>query len=463
MLRPGFADPPGMTIVEHLTFSLRYDGVNPAVLAAIFAAIDGASFEQELQAELTETPNGQYLRRLWFLYEWLTERCVEVPLQGKGVKYIRLLDDRYVTGPERHSPRHRVINNLLGVREFCPMVRKTDLLQAADPQRLHRMLTQLVAEYDQAVLLRAIAYLYTKETLSSFAIESERPSKTREQRFVRLLRGVHDSDPWSEKALAVLQSQIVDERFAETEYRAVQNFVGQSIGLAHQYVHYVPPKPEDVSSLMSGLTETARTLLQSDTDAVVTAACLSFGFVFIHPFTDGNGRLHRLLIHSVLAQRGITPRDVVAPVSAVMLADRRGYDAVLEGVSKAIGALVDYELSEGGDLEVLGDTVPHYRYLDYTTAAEAMYVWLERAIKDDLVNELDFLVGIERTREAMSAIVDMPNKDADLFIKCCLQNAGKLSATKREHKTFVLLREEEIERLERAVREGMPARAISRA
>lgn len=62
----------------------------------------------------------------------------------------------------------------------------------------------------------------------------------------------------------------------------------------------------------------------------------------------------------------------------------------------------------------------------------------------------------------MRDIVDMPDRDADLFIKLCLQNAGELSSTK--HKShFPLLSDDEVERLERAVRDNMPARAISRA
>ncbi len=32
-------------------------------------------------------------------------------------------------------------------------------------------------------------------------------------------------------------------------------------------------------------------------DAVCAAAAAAFGFVFIHPFEDGNGRIHRFLIH----------------------------------------------------------------------------------------------------------------------------------------------------------------------
>jgi hypothetical protein len=91
---------------------------------------------------------------------------------------------------------------------------------------------------------------------------------------------------------------------------------------------------------------------------------LSFGFVFIHPFIDGNGRLHRLLIHNVLSQRGVTPAGVVAPVSAVMLADRASYDAALETFSKPLLELVDYELVEDGSLTVKGSTASLYRHID---------------------------------------------------------------------------------------------------
>ena len=54
-------------------------------------------------------------------------------------------------------------------------------------------------------------------------------------------------------------------------------------------------------------------------DPVVAAAMIAFGFVFIHPFVDGNGRIHRYLIHHVLAERGFAPKGIVFPVSAVIL------------------------------------------------------------------------------------------------------------------------------------------------
>jgi Fic family protein len=45
---------------------------------------------------------------------------------------------------------------------------------------------------------------------------------------------------------------------------------------------------------------------------------------------DGNGRIHRFLIHNILARRKFTPEGLMFPVSAVMLKNPADYDASLE-------------------------------------------------------------------------------------------------------------------------------------
>jgi Fic family protein len=54
-------------------------------------------------------------------------------------------------------------------------------------------------------------------------------------------------------------------------------------------------------------------------DPVLQAAATAFGFVYIHPLQDGNGRLLRCLIHHVLAETKFTPQGLVFPVSSFML------------------------------------------------------------------------------------------------------------------------------------------------
>lgn len=47
-------------------------------------------------------------------------------------------------------------------------------------------------------------------------------------------------------------------------------------------------------------------------DAVLAAAMIAFGFVFIHPFVDGNGRIHRYLIHHILLRKNYGSKGIIS-------------------------------------------------------------------------------------------------------------------------------------------------------
>lgn len=85
---------------------------------------------------------------------------------------------------------------------------------------------------------------------------------------------------------------------------------------------------------MRGLIETEQLLKDSDYSPVLAAALIVFGFVFIHPFEDGNGRFHRYLMHHVLIETGFTPNGLVFPVSSVILKRISDHTTVLESYSK---------------------------------------------------------------------------------------------------------------------------------
>src|SRR5680860_135769 len=140
---------------------------------------------------------------------------------------------------------------------------------------------------------------------------------------------------------------------------------------------------------MSGWQASYRRLLESAVDPVVAAAVAGFAFVFIHPFLDGNGRLHRFLVHHVLARRGYGPKDVILPVSASILRDRRGYDAALEAFSRSIAQNIDWTLGPNNDLSVTNQTSYLYRTFDATLVVEYTFGRLRDAIDIDLVEELE--------------------------------------------------------------------------
>jgi hypothetical protein len=164
----------------------------------------------------------------------------------------------------------------------------------------------------------------------------------------------------------------------------------------------------------------------------VVAGCLSFGFVYIHPFIDGNGRIHRLILHRILATTGFSPPGVVIPVSAAILHDQTGYDAALEDFSRKVMPFVNYEIDDKtGTLTVANETAWLYRYPDLTCQIEALGVWFERAVKTELVEELNFLRAMDDARAGMREVVELPDQREALFLKLCVQSS-------RDNRGFVL-------------------------
>jgi Fic family protein len=103
------------------------------------------------------------------------------------------------------------------------------------------------------------------------------------------------------------------------------------------------------------------------------AAAIAFGFVYVHPFVDGNGRIHRWLIHHVLAAAGYNPPGIVFPISAVILRRVHEYRAVLEAYSAALLPLIEWTATADGNLTVHNDTADFYRYFDATAHAEFLH------------------------------------------------------------------------------------------
>ena len=438
---------PGDKLGDHLEFALKYDGTNLAILARLFQVVTAEEFRTYVQSK----PIGKYARRLWFLYEFLTGTPLPMDDVDRG-NYVDLLDpDQYYTAnPARQVRRQRINDNLLGNGRFCPTIRRTDALRGFEAADLPQRCREVVSRYSPELLKRAMSYLYTKETKSSFEIEHIQTNSTRTERFIALLQMAQSEDFCEKTRLIELQNRIVDPRFRASDYRANQNYVGETVAWQKERIHFAGPRPEDLPGLMEGLVAAHQRMEEGGVSAVVHAAAVAYGFVFLHPFEDGNGRIHRFLIHNILARRGFTREGIMFPVSASMLKDLAGYDASLEALSRPLMALVEYSLDEDGRMTVENDTALWYRYIDMTPQAEALFQFVERTIDAELVEELAFLANYDRTKKAIQEIVDMPDRQIDLFIRICLQNHGRLSARKRAT-LYDFLSDEEVTRMEEEV------------
>lgn len=441
---------PGEKVGDHLEFALKYDGVNLGLLAQIFDKVSS----EELTEYIKSRPTGKYARRIWFFYEFLTEKQLPVDNLTSG-NYVDALEakDYYTVQNGKNSSRHRVVNNLLGPKAFCPVVRRTEKLSELDSSDLRKRCEDIATAYPPELLRRALNYLYNKETKSSFEIEHIKPNASRTEKFITSLELAKKEDFCKKDRMIELQNLIVDPRFKDSDYRVSQNYVGQTVTYQKEIIHFICPKPDDLPSLMEGLINSHKWMKAGNVPPVIHAAVIAYGFVFLHPFEDGNGRIHRFLIHNILSLQKLVPRGLMFPVSAVMLKNPADYNTSLEAFSKPLLQLIDYQLDKMGQMTVENDTASWYQYMDMTPQSEALYEFIQKTIEEELVEELNFLANYDNTKKAIQDIIDMPDRLIDLFIQLCLQNNGSLSARKRATH-FDFLTNEELSGMEQAVKDG---------
>lgn len=438
---------PATTLIGNLRFALRYEGLNLEVLALLFMKTG----REDIEKALADQPESSFARRIGYLYEWLTGEEIKAVVAPRAA-YVPVVDDslQFSLNDGPKNGKFRVTDNLPGNRQFCPLVRKTDSLKAMVQENLKQGTLDTIAKYDPDLLRRAAAFLYLKETHSSFEIEREKPSPDRAKRFADLLKEAERAIPLSEDRFVQLQNAVLDPRFHEFSYKTKQNWIGQDLGYRKK-VDFVPARPEDVRDLMDGLVALSEAIRikPESLDPVVAAAVLAFGFVFVHPFMDGNGRLHRFLIHDVLSTSGFTPKGIVLPVSAVILANLDQYVRTLERFSQPVQARTQYD-PETPDIPAKGNDGLYFRYFDATEQVSFLFWALERTITHDLEEEISFLLGFDKAYSALKAELDWPAHSLDLFIRLVHQNNDRLSKTKRQSH-FEWMTDDEIQQAEAEV------------
>jgi len=440
---------PSATLEGHLVFALKYEGLDLVVLKRFFEAIDQAELEIMIQAK----PNSSYMRRIWFLYEWLLDRQLDIP-DAKTGTYAKIVDPKLqwaIKGTT--STRHRVRNNLPGSRDYCPLVRRTDALNAFVASKLDEQAKAVIGRISGSILARTAAFLLLKDSKSSYAIEGESPPHDRIQRWGKAI-GEAGKHPLDEDEFIRLQRIVIgkDDRFIKMGFRSEGGFVGEHEQETRMPLpDHISARHEDLSDLMRGLISFDHDYA-AEIDPVIASAVLAFGFVYIHPFEDGNGRIHRYLIHHALTARGFNPTGLVFPVSAAILDRIDDYRRVLETYSERLLPLIDWKPTAKMNVEVLNDTGDFYRYFDATPHAEFLFECVQRTIKHDLPEEAAFLERYDIFKNRVEAMAEMPASTIDLLFSFLKQNNGQLSKRARA-KEFSSLTDNEIEEFEATYQE----------
>lgn len=419
---------------QQMHTAIKHQGIRLHFFAAMFKKINPVA----LANFITEQPMGQYNRVLWFLYEWLTGERLNLPDLKTG-NYVQLFDDKfyYTLHNGQRDKRTRVINNALGTPEFCPVIRKTETVNAlADIDVYQTAYSKMQGIGDHLaidVIGRSINYLYTKETKSSTEIENEQPDRQRMQRFLHAIKNVGLYE-LNKSMLINVQNQIVADSAKAVDYRTSEIYVGHTIqrfGLRDEDVHYIGAKQKHVASMMQGLLKLHDNLMIDGTlPPLMHATLISFGEVYIHPFDDGNGRLHRFLIHDVMKHREPEHKFII-PISAAILKNQSQYDAVLETVSRPIMSMVNYHFDDNNKLIINNDIDYLYRYPDYTEHVKFIYAMMDSAISEDLINEVCLLTVFDSLKKMLNNHLDLPNNKIDTLLSIVIANGGKVPNRKR--------------------------------
>ena len=436
---------PADTLWAHLVFALKYEGLDLLCFKKLFAQLPAAALEEWVR----RAPQSRYARTVWFLYEWLLARRLDLPDLSQG-NYVPVVNEQlqYAAATAQPVPRQRLRNNLPGVAGFCPLVHKTAALEQYLARDLAGRAQHVLRGLHADVLVRTAAFLLLKDSKASFTIEGEQPLPTRALRWGRAI-GQAGQQPLSREELLRLQQLVIENsRFVRLGYRTEGGFVGGHDRQTGDPVpDHVSARWQDLESLMSGLLDAAAHLETVDFPPVLSAAAIAFGFVFVHPFVDGNGRVHRYLIHHLLARLGFTPPGIIFPVSAAILEHLPAYRQVLESYSHPVPEFIPWRKTADRNVEVLADTGDYYRYFDATAPAEFLFDCVAYTLEKTIPQEVAYLQRYDALKAWLDEGFQMPDKMVAALIRLLEQNQGVLSKRARE-KEFALLTPEEVAQIE---------------
>lgn len=414
--------------LAHVLFALKHEGTNLQILAEALPRISAG----EMLSELAKAPNGGYIRLACFLWEQFTNQELELPAPVGGNYHLVFDPERYVTGPPVRHAKWRVAFNGLGTMQYCATVQRTPAIDAAIRSNLLDRTKEFIESLGREMMDRALSWAYLHETDSSFAIEREAPTEDKSRQFIELLKQAHEPRELDEEYLVELQNVTITNPFDKAAaFRFEQNWLSGP-GRGAMSVTYIPPPPALAAELMAELIRFASTAPRA-IDPVVAASIVSFGFVFIHPFMDGNGRLSRFLFHHALCQSGRLERGLLLPVSVAMKRHEADYLSALQAYSRPARQCWGVRYIDEGQFDFAfhgADSI--YRFWDATPCVEFGYRMAEEALEIELRQETEFLAAYDRVVRAVNDRFDVRGSDLATLVRCCLDNDNVLSKHRRK-------------------------------
>ncbi|MFH0893666.1 MAG: cell filamentation protein Fic, partial [Bacteroidota bacterium] len=159
-------------------------------------------------------------------------------------------------------------------------------------------------------------------------------------------------------------------------------------------------------------------------------------------------RIHRYLLHHVLAKMNFSKKGMVFPISAAILNRITEYRKALEEYSQPRLELIEWKETRDHNVEVLGATRDLYSYFDATKQAEYLYSCVKITLEEIIPREVEFLVRFDELKKYLEDHFQMPDKMISLLIRFIEQGEGKLSERAKK-KEFDKLTSKEINTIEK--------------
>ncbi len=438
------------TTCGHLEFSLKHESIDLLILKSILKKIP----REEVSEHISKNPKAIQKKKIWFFYEFFLQETLEIDDLPAG-KYDDLInsDKYFVRNNSIKFKRHKINYNLLGTFEFCPIIKKTEKLKNYIDKDLSLKTSELIGTVNNSILRRAASFLLLSDSKASFEIEGERVAKNRIERWGKVINEAGKkvlSIDEIERLHAIL---IQDVRFNKIGLRDEGVFLGDRDRDGEPIPEFIGAKNDDLKTLINSWMKVNKYLSEDKIDPVLQAVIIAFSFVYIHPLEDGNGRLHRYLLHHVLAEREFYPKGMIFPISNVILDKITTYRDILVEHSSPLMESIEWEATDEKNVKVLNETIDLYRFFDCTRACEFIYSCVEKTIEETLPEELNYLESLDKTYTEVYDFIEMPDNDIKQLITFILQNNGELSLNKRK-KNFPQMEVDELKEIERIVKDN---------
>lgn len=438
------------SLYAQLEFAIKHEHLDLLLLKKILELFP----KENLITNIQNNSKRILSKKIWFLYEFLLK--TELPLEDLPVgKYDDLLNkEKYIVNSNfSKSKRHKINNNLLGTEEFCPIIKRTEKLQNYLELNLKNEITNVIGQVSKVLVRRAASFLLLSDSKASFEIEGEHPPKNRIENWGKVINEAGKSDLSIDEIQRLHAILLQDSRFMKIGLRDEEVFLGDRDRDNYPIPEFIGASSKSLTSLISNWIELDKKLIDADIDPILHAVIIAFSFVYIHPLEDGNGRIHRYLLHHVLAKQNFYPKGMIFPISNVILDEIDKYRDVIVAHTKPLMNSIEWEATTTGNVKVLNDTDDLYRYFDSTQSCEFIYECVQITIEETLPNELKYLKSFDQSYIEINELLEMPDNKIRSLITFVLQNNNKLSKNKKE-KYFSQLTVNEVSTIENIISEN---------